>query len=90
MSRIASLKLENIGQISRADITFGDLTVLVGPQATGKSVFLQFLKLVLDTGYVHDQLRKHGIDWKRAVPEFLDVYLGEGMRGVWRPGGAAR
>ena len=79
-----SLRLERVGQIVCADITFGDLTVLVGPQATGKSIFLQFLKLVLDTGYVHDQLRKHGIDWKRDIGEFLDVYLGEGMRGVWR------
>lgn len=82
--RITRLKLQRIGQIECADITFGDLTVLVGPQATGKSIFLQFLKLGLDTGYVHDQLRKHGIEWKRDVPTFLDVYLGEGMRGVWR------
>jgi len=83
---ITSLKLERIGQIQTADISFGDLTVLVGPQATGKSIFLQFLKLVADTGYVHDQLRKHGIDWKRSLPEFLDVYLGEGMRELWHNG----
>jgi hypothetical protein len=85
---IKSLKLERIGQIQTAEVTFGDLTVLVGPQATGKSIFLQFLKLVADTGYVHDALRKHGIDWQRRVPEFLDVYLGEGMRHVWRSGEA--
>lgn len=83
MSAITSLKLERIGQIDSANVSFGDLTVLVGPQATGKSIFLQFLKLVLDTGYVHDQLRRHGIDWKGGVEEFLDVYLGEGMRGIW-------
>jgi hypothetical protein len=81
---IGSLKIENTGQITCADVTFGDLTVLVGPQATGKSIFLQFLKLVADTGYVHDQLRKHGIDWKRTVPDFLDVYLGDGMGELWR------
>lgn len=83
MNRLA---LTHVGQIKRAEVQFGDLTVLVGPQATGKSIFLQFLKLALDTGYVHDQLRKHGIEWERRVPEFLDVYLGEGMRGVWREG----
>ncbi|MBN1901396.1 ATP-binding protein [Candidatus Sumerlaeota bacterium] len=44
------------------------------------------MKLILDTGYVHEQLKKHGIDWKRDIGEFLDVYLGEGMRGVWRNG----
>ncbi len=79
-----SLRLENVGQIKYADVTFGDLTVLVGPQATGKSIFLEFMKLVLDTGYVHDQLKKHGIDWKNDIGEFLNVYLGEGMREVWR------
>jgi predicted ATP-binding protein involved in virulence len=84
MSEITSLRLENVGQIVKADVALGDLTVLVGPQATGKSIFLQFLRLVLDTGYIHDQLRKYGIDWKKNINEFLDVYLGEGMRGVWR------
>lgn len=83
---ITSLKLERIGQIQKADVLFGDLTVLVGPQASGKSIFLQFLKLVADTGYVHDQLRKHGIDWQRSLTAFLDVYLGEGMQEIWRSG----
>jgi hypothetical protein len=89
MTTVSSLRLENVGQIVCADVTFGDLTVLVGPQATGKSIFLQFLKLALDTGYVHEQLKRHGIDWRRSVPAFLDVFLGEGMRGVWRSGDAA-
>lgn len=83
---ISRLQLERIGQISCAEVEFGDLTVLVGPQATGKSIFLQFLKLVVDTGYVHEQFRKHGIEWRRTVPDFLDRYLGEGMCEVWREG----
>lgn len=86
MNEMSSLKLERIGQIKCADVTLGDLTVLVGPQATGKSIFLQFLKLVSDTGYVHDQMKKHGMDWKRTVPDFLDVYMGDGMRELWRAG----
>lgn len=86
---IKSLKMERTGQINCADVTFGDLTVLVGPQATGKSIFLQFLRLVADTGYVHDQLKKHGVDWNRTMPDFLDVYLGDGMREIWRSGEAA-
>jgi len=82
-----SLKMENIGPIRKAEVTFGDLTILVGPQATGKSIFLQFLKLVEDTGYVHETLRKHGIDWQRQIRDFLDVYLGEGMGRAWRQTG---
>jgi predicted ATPase len=44
------VQLKNIGPIKDADIRFGDLTVFVGPQASGKSIALQFLKLVLDNG----------------------------------------
>ncbi len=46
MSVVDSLKLKHVGQIARADAAVGDLKVLVGPQATGRSIFLQFLKLV--------------------------------------------
>src|SRR5438093_8729927 len=80
------LQLKNIGQISRADIEFGDLTVFVGPQATGKSIALQLLKLLVDTGHVLSELKRYGLDWSGRLPDFLDVYLGEGMRHVWREG----
>ena len=43
-----NLKLTSLGQISEADITFGDLTVFVGEQASGKSILLQLVKLILD------------------------------------------
>jgi hypothetical protein len=78
------LCVENVGQIKRADVTFGDLTVLVGPQASGKSIFLQFLKLLVDPGHVLSELKKYGLDWERKVTTFLDIYLGEGMNAAWR------
>ena len=34
------LKLKSFGPISEAEINFGDLTLLVGPQASGKSILL--------------------------------------------------
>ncbi len=83
---IPSLILRNIGQIKEANLSFGDLTVLVGPQASGKSIALQWLKLVLDTGLVQSQLSEYGLDWGKDLPRFLDLYLGEGMRSVWRDG----
>jgi len=46
------LSLVNVGQMKRANVAFGDLTVLVGPQASGKSILLQFLKLLVDGGFV--------------------------------------
>ena len=80
---IKRLCLENVGQIRKAEIEFGDLTVLVGPQATGKTVFLEFLKLVVDTGHIHSELIKHGLDWNNDRDKFLGIYLGEGMQRVW-------
>src|SRR5438445_9404814 len=76
--------LHRVGQMNEADITFGDLTVFVGPQATGKSIALQFLKLMVDTGYVQHELKGYGLDWSGRLPEFFDAYFGEGMRSIWR------
>lgn len=84
-----ALRLKDVGQISRADISLGDLTVLVGPQATGKSVTLQLLKLLVDTSQVLSELKRYGLDWSGRLPDFLDVYLGEGMQSIWRPGPSA-
>ncbi|MEK7856028.1 MAG: ATP-binding protein, partial [Acidobacteriota bacterium] len=78
------LTLRHIGQIKNAEIEFGDLTVLVGPQATGKSIFLQFFKLLIDSGHILAELKKHGLDWKKEKSRFLDIYFGEGMHGLWR------
>ena len=79
------LIVENLGPIKKADVTFGDLTVLVGPQASGKSIFLQAFKLVLDQNHVHDTFAQNSIDYHNNVPAFLDAYFGRGM-GVMRPG----
>ncbi|HEV3259707.1 MAG TPA: AAA family ATPase [Gemmataceae bacterium] len=76
--------LHQVGQLNKADVTFGDLTVFVGPQATGKSIALQFLKLMVDTGYVQQEMKRYGLDWSGQLPEFFDAYFGEGMRSIWR------
>src|SRR5712692_7626076 len=81
-----TLNIQNLGQIKDANLTFGDLTVLVGPQATGKSIALQLLKLIVDAGQVQDEMNRYGLDWEHKLPEFLDVYFGEGMRSIWREG----
>lgn len=83
---MTTLKIQNLGQIKEASLTFGDLTVLVGPQATGKSIALQLLKLMVDAGQVQEEMARHGLDWGRKLPEFLDIYFGEGMRSIWQAG----
>ena len=80
------LTLKNVAQIKEADLTFGDLTVLVGPQASGKSITLQWVKLLQDTGLIQKQMHTYGLDYDGSLPEFLEVYFGEGMRSIWQEG----
>lgn len=83
-----TLKIENLGQIRQADIEFGDLTVFVGPQATGKSIALQLLKLMVDAGQVQEEMSRYGLDWSGKLPAFLDAYFGEGMHSIWNGNGS--
>ena len=77
------IKLTSLGQITEADISFGDLTVFVGEQASGKSILLQLVKLILDAGDITQTLEKHGFDWQKKVENFLFLYFGEGMQTIW-------
>ncbi len=77
--------LTGFGPIERADVAFGHLTVLVGPQASGKSLLLQTLKAVVDMDAVVDALKRHGYHWADR-PKFLaELVFGEGMGDVVRP-----
>ena len=77
------LSLRNIGQIKHACIDFGDLTVFVGPQASGKSITLQWIKLLNDWGLVQRQLHTFGLDYAGDLRAFFDIYFGEGMHSIW-------
>lgn len=37
----AKLSLRHVGPIKQGELTFGDLTLLVGPQASGKTIALR-------------------------------------------------
>jgi len=79
---VQRLTVRNLGPIVEADVEFGDLTVLVGPQATGKSIFLQMLKLVVDAPSIRQELSNFSIDWNDDLRAFLQAYLGEGMDSI--------
>lgn len=79
---VQRLTVRNLGPIIEADVAFGDLTVLVGPQATGKSIFLQMLKLVVDAPSIRHELSNFSIDWNEDLGAFLQAYLGEGMDSI--------
>lgn len=80
------IEVNNLGQIKNANVKFGDLTVFVGPQATGKSIFLQLLKLVVDAPSIQSEFKKFGIDWEGKLGNLLELYFGEGMSGIWEEG----
>jgi predicted ATPase len=80
---MTQLNIKNLGQIKSADINFGDLTLLVGSQATGKSILLQLIKLLIDGQDILNTLRKNGYQWEGQSAEFIELYFGEGMRNLW-------
>ncbi len=57
----------------------------MGPQATGKSIFLQILKLLQDKHTIHETMQRFGLAWRSDFAAFLNLYLGEGMSAVWSP-----
>lgn len=83
--KLHKISVRNLGQIKEADITFGDLTVFVGPQATGKSIFMQLLKLLLDSGSIRDEFDRFNMDWGKDLRHFMELYFGGGMEGIYDP-----
>ena len=77
------IQVTALGQIQEADITFGDMTIFVGEQATGKSILLQLVKLVLDTNAIIHALKNQGFNWEKNREEFLQSYFGEEMQKIW-------
>lgn len=82
-SKPLRLAIRNFAHLAEVDLTLGDLTVLVGPQAAGKSLALQWLKAAMDGRQVVDALRAAGHATDR--PEVLiDLVFGTGMAPAWR------
>ena len=74
------LTVKNFGPILDVDIKFGDLTILIGPQASGKSLLLELFKLVEDHDHIVSTLSQYnyvlGRSAARSLPEY---YFGEGL-----------
>ncbi len=72
-SKPPRLSIEHFGPLRCIDVAFGDLTVIVGPQATGKSIFLETLKLVIDRDAIHAMFARHGMAFNGSEEAFLDA-----------------
>lgn len=70
------LSVKHFGPIRDANVTFGDLNVIVGPQATGKSLFFQLLNLLTDPEPICRTILQSGTDWGSELRDFLHVYFG--------------
>lgn len=77
-----SIRLENVGPISEAKVDLGDLTVLVGPQASGKSVFLQTLKLAADRNHVLGVFEQQNVVFNGDPAAVINGFYGRGMAGM--------
>ena len=64
--------IKNFGPIGEANIEFGDLTVLIGAQASGKSLFLQMFKLVKDRAAILKSLDNYGFVVNNKLENLLN------------------
>lgn len=79
------LKIKNFGPIKKADIDFGHLTFLIGPQASGKSLSLELLKLIIDKQHIISTLRNYNyILSKTDARNILEWYFGEGLSALFK------
>ena len=72
------LQIQNFAQIADVDLTFGDLTILVGAQGTGKSLALQWLKVAMDGGFMVNALHDAGHTTEKTET-LIDLIFGVGM-----------
>jgi len=72
-----NLIIQSFGPIDKAEINFSDLTILVGPQASGKSILLQLIKLLIDKNNIKKTLEQYSFTWDKDENKILDFYFGK-------------
>lgn len=80
---IETINIKNFGPIGNAEIQFADLTILVGPQACGKSILLQMFKLLKDKKHILQTLDKYSYIVNKNPDNILEAYFGEGISRIW-------
>lgn len=78
------VSIKNFGPIKDIDINVGDLTILLGTQASGKSLLLQMFKLAKDRKAIMKRLDTYGFLVKNNADNLLNRFLGEGLCGMWK------
>lgn len=83
MDKNEKISIKNFGPIRDVNVELGDLTVLIGAQASGKSLFLQMFKLMKDRFAVLKSLENYGFVVNNKLENLLNRYLGEGLSNMW-------
>jgi predicted ATP-dependent endonuclease of OLD family len=78
-----SIKMAEFGPIKELNIELGDLTILLGPQASGKTLFLQMLKLILDRNHIVETLTRYNYVIDKQPNKILDYYFGDRLSSMW-------
>lgn len=78
------VSVRSLGPIKEATVELGDLTLLVGPQGVGKSLFLQAFKLAKDINAIKSDLTAYSIV-EYSPEEFADIYFGLGYKEALSP-----
>jgi len=79
---LPTLTVRNFAQLEEIVLPLADLVVMVGPQATGKSLVLELLKLAIDRNRIARVLKQHGFKWERPE-DFAALYFGGGFENSW-------
>jgi hypothetical protein len=77
MAKRKILSVQHFGPIESVEVGFGDISVLVGPQATGKSLVLQWLKLAVDDSRILGTLNRHGFEAFGKGDVLIGHFFGE-------------
>lgn len=77
-----TISINSLGPIKNGNINFGDLTLFVGGHASGKSIVLQLLKLLVDKDHIRRTIEQYGFIWGNTVESVIERYFGEGMSNI--------
>lgn len=78
------MKLTDFGPIKNLNVQLGDLTILLGPQASGKTLFLQMLKLLVDKDHIVQTLTRYNYVTDKQPDKILNCYFGDRLSAMWK------
>lgn len=81
---MSTYSIRNFGPIKDVNVELGDLTILIGPQASGKTLFLEMLKLIIDKDHILSTLNRYNYVTAKSVDNVLNCYFGEGLSSLWQ------